>query len=111
MTYFCDSWTWPCLGAFGSAAEVQTGVKGIPAESGGKRERVEAVVDAFEKQAVVIMGTNFSWERAQNTCHEVASLFIFRHVHYLHCEHRVTTGYVMCLYNIIEKMGQCKIFR
>lgn len=72
MTYFCDNWTWPCLGAFGSAVEVQTGVKGIPAESEGKRERIEAVVDDFEKQSVVIMGTDFSGEGADNTCHEMA---------------------------------------
>lgn len=48
------------LGASGSAVEVQTGVKGIPAKSRGKRERVEAVIDAFEKQTAVRMRTNFS---------------------------------------------------
>lgn len=60
------------LGASGSAVEVQTGVKGIPAKSGGKRERVEAVIDAFENQTAVRMRTNFSWEGADNTCHELA---------------------------------------
>lgn len=65
VTCFCDSWTWPCLGAFGSAVEVQTGVKGIPAESGKSWSCSRCFWEAN--------CTNISLEEAHNTCHEVAS--------------------------------------
>lgn len=109
VIYFCDIWTWPCLGAFRSAVEVQTGVKGVPAERGGKRERVEAVIDAFEKQTVVIMGTNFSWEQTIHVMRWLNFSSSDTFITYIVNTGSLTTCYIMSLYNSIEKMGQCKI--